>query len=42
MSKLEVGVTGTYEELSSKDNPDKLIVAYAPLIDAMLDRAAAR
>ena len=40
MSILEVGDTGSFEELSSKDNPEMLVVSYNPPIEAMLERAA--
>jgi len=40
MSILEVGETGSFEELCSKDNPDMLVVSYNPPIEAMLERAA--
>ncbi|TVP12348.1 hypothetical protein [Shewanella sp. KCT] len=40
MSILEVGDTGSFEELSSKENPEMLVVSYNPQIEAMLERAA--
>ena len=40
MSILEVGDTGSFEELSSKENPEMLVVSYNPPIEAMLERAA--
>lgn len=39
MSILKVGETGSFEELSSKDNPNMLVVSYNPPIEAMLERA---
>lgn len=39
MDKLEVGETGSFQELSIKDNPDMLVVSYNPPIEAMLLQA---
>jgi hypothetical protein len=39
MSTLQVGDTGTFQELSNAENPDNLIVSYNPPIEAMLERA---
>ena len=40
MNILSVGDTGSYAELSSKDNPDMLVISYNPRIEAMLERAS--
>ncbi len=39
MNKLQVGDTGTFNELSLKDNPDMLTISYNPPIEAILERA---
>ena len=39
MRILKAGDTGSFEELSSKDNPSSLVVSYNPPIEAMLERA---
>ena len=39
MSKLEVGASGSFSELSSLENPDGLVVSYLPPVEAMLERA---
>jgi hypothetical protein len=38
MNILEVGDTGSFEELSEKVNNDDLVISYNPPIEAMLER----
>ena len=36
---LEVGETGSFQELSTKVNSENLVISYNPPIEAMLERA---
>lgn len=39
MNILEVGDTGSFQELSAKNNLENLVISYIPPIEGMLERA---